>query len=215
MFGLLPLRRRTFGLLPFRRRTFGLLILWLLLWAVLVLMPIGNAHGAPPWLPLLPPLFSPSLPPHLLLGQFHLLPWRGLVRRFMPNLANGKAPLLPFEAGEAGFLIHLRRWYGLRVYSEAITPIVPEDNTDLSGFYSRPPDALSATGVAGAQQTEDYPADLNPPYTGGARPVVHRPLGTRRWHYLDLNQQAPGYREHPALHVECIYWMCHSGAPGK
>ncbi|MGH0169444.1 UNVERIFIED_CONTAM: hypothetical protein FKN15_058860 [Acipenser sinensis] len=40
---------------------------------------------------------------------------RGLVRRFMPNLANGKAPLLPFEAGEAGFLIHLRRWYGLQV----------------------------------------------------------------------------------------------------
>ncbi|RXM28759.1 CAP-Gly domain-containing linker protein 3 [Acipenser ruthenus] len=30
--------------------------------------------------------------------QFHLLPWRGLVGCFVPNLADGKAPLLLFEA---------------------------------------------------------------------------------------------------------------------
>ncbi|MGH0121825.1 UNVERIFIED_CONTAM: hypothetical protein FKN15_075926 [Acipenser sinensis] len=35
----------------------------------------------------------------------------------------------------------------LQVYSEATRPIVPEDNTDLSGFYSRPASTLSATGV--------------------------------------------------------------------
>ncbi|MGH0136085.1 UNVERIFIED_CONTAM: hypothetical protein FKN15_019043 [Acipenser sinensis] len=42
-------------------------------------------------------------------------------------------------------------FFALQVYSEATRPIVPEDNTDLSGFYSRPAGALSATGVAGAR----------------------------------------------------------------
>ncbi|MGH0155840.1 UNVERIFIED_CONTAM: hypothetical protein FKN15_030391 [Acipenser sinensis] len=64
------------------------------------------------------------------------------------------------------------------VYSKATRPIVPEDNTNLSDFYSRPAGALSATGVAGVQQTKDYPADLNPLHPGGALPIVRRPLGT-------------------------------------
>ncbi|MGH0162904.1 UNVERIFIED_CONTAM: hypothetical protein FKN15_043574 [Acipenser sinensis] len=38
-----------------------------------------------------------------------------------------------------------------QVHSKATRPIVPEDNTYLSGFYSRPEGALSATGVAGAR----------------------------------------------------------------
>ncbi|MGH0166496.1 UNVERIFIED_CONTAM: hypothetical protein FKN15_067463 [Acipenser sinensis] len=38
-----------------------------------------------------------------------------------------------------------------KVYSDATRPIVLENNTDLSGFYSRPADALLATGVAGAR----------------------------------------------------------------
>ncbi|MGH0146402.1 UNVERIFIED_CONTAM: hypothetical protein FKN15_008025 [Acipenser sinensis] len=33
--------------------------------------------------------------------------------------------------------------------SEATRPIVPEDNTELSGFYSRPAGSLSGTGVPG------------------------------------------------------------------
>ncbi|MGH0154767.1 UNVERIFIED_CONTAM: hypothetical protein FKN15_028013 [Acipenser sinensis] len=37
------------------------------------------------------------------------------------------------------------------IYNEATRPIVPEDNTDLSGFSSSPAGALSATGVAGAR----------------------------------------------------------------
>ncbi|MGH0176668.1 UNVERIFIED_CONTAM: hypothetical protein FKN15_073508 [Acipenser sinensis] len=48
-------------------------------------------------------------------------------------------------------------------HSKAIRPIVPEDNTDPSGFYG----AQSAPGVA-----EDYLADLSPPHTGGVRPIV-------------------------------------------
>ncbi|MGH0124169.1 UNVERIFIED_CONTAM: hypothetical protein FKN15_017348 [Acipenser sinensis] len=78
---------------------------------------------------------------------------------------------------------------GKKDYSEATRPIVPEDNTDLSGFYSRPAGALSATGVAGARLNENYPADLNPPHPGDARPIVHRLLGSpghdQRWHILD------------------------------
>ncbi|MGH0154545.1 UNVERIFIED_CONTAM: hypothetical protein FKN15_027464, partial [Acipenser sinensis] len=45
-------------------------------------------------------------------------------------------------------------------------------------LHCRPAGTLSATGVAGARRTVDSPADLIPPYLGGARPIVRLPLGT-------------------------------------
>ncbi|MGH0145394.1 UNVERIFIED_CONTAM: hypothetical protein FKN15_004685 [Acipenser sinensis] len=38
---------------------------------------------------------------------------------------------------------------------------------------------------------------------------------SRQWNSLDSNRRPPGYRAHPALHEECLYWIHHSGARGS
>ncbi|MGH0144822.1 UNVERIFIED_CONTAM: hypothetical protein FKN15_008435 [Acipenser sinensis] len=59
------------------------------------------------------------------------------------------------------------------VHSDATSPIVPEDRTDLNGSTADP-----AKGVTGVRSTEYYPADLSPPYPGGAQAIVYHRLGT-------------------------------------
>ncbi|MGH0147448.1 UNVERIFIED_CONTAM: hypothetical protein FKN15_069920 [Acipenser sinensis] len=57
----------------------------------------------------------------------------------------------------------------------------------------QPPQSYSVGGQRSSGQLTGKPAGTRPDYMGGARPIVHRPLGTpihgRQWNSLDSNRQ--------------------------
>ncbi|MGH0142412.1 UNVERIFIED_CONTAM: hypothetical protein FKN15_049014 [Acipenser sinensis] len=76
---------------------------------------------------------------------------------------------------------HVKRHLGMREYKchvcgEAIRPIAPEDNTGLNGSTADPQVPYQPQGSL--VRREPWIADLSPPYSGGARPIVRRPLET-------------------------------------
>ncbi|MGH0139928.1 UNVERIFIED_CONTAM: hypothetical protein FKN15_076026 [Acipenser sinensis] len=67
-------------------------------------------------------------------------------------------------------------FFALRIHSEATRPIVPEDNTDLMAPLQN---CRRPNGHRGRWCTLNRRfRDLRPPYPGGTRPIVRRPLGT-------------------------------------
>ncbi|MGH0140742.1 UNVERIFIED_CONTAM: hypothetical protein FKN15_072253 [Acipenser sinensis] len=56
--------------------------------------------------------------------------------------------------------------------------------------------------------------EKNKNLTPKAAPPEAPVLGQQR-NNLDSNRRHPGYREHPALHAERLYWMRHSGTPNR
>ncbi|MGH0149142.1 UNVERIFIED_CONTAM: hypothetical protein FKN15_033887 [Acipenser sinensis] len=61
-------------------------------------------------------------------------------------------------------------------------------------------------------QLTGKPAGTRPDYRGHWCHPLGSPIQGRQWNSLDLNRRSPGYA-HPALHVECLYRIHHSGAP--
>ncbi|MGH0184878.1 UNVERIFIED_CONTAM: hypothetical protein FKN15_016309 [Acipenser sinensis] len=111
------------------------------------------------------------------------------------------------------------------------------DAVEQHRLTMRPPQSYSVGGQRSSGQFTGKPAGARPVYRGRwcavnrghpgrPKPTFHQaalgqfcspPLGApvhgRQWNSLDSNWRRPGYRAHPALHVERLCRMRHSGAP--